>query len=383
MKEPPIPETENQRVAALQRYDILDSESEQVFDELTELASKICDAPIGLISLIDSGRQWFKANVGLDGATETPREQAFCAHAINEDETFIVPDATQDDRFSDNPLVTGSPDIRFYAGQQLTTSDGHNIGTLCVIDKKPRDLDDFQKEALRILGAQVMSQIELRRNLKEMSIINRRALALETILRRYTSKSIWERADISVTLGEVDLEDEKLDSAVMFIDVVSFTSFAEGNDADEVIGVLNIYFDPIVEITVNHGGDVDKFVGDQVFCVFPDADQAVKAALEIRRRVRNLNDRRKAFGEHCFEVRTGTNYGPVIRGSVGAEMRRDNTLIGDTVNTAARLEKACEPGNVLIADNLYRACKNPPPLARTLRFQVRGKEEIIKAHYPQ
>ncbi|WP_340677537.1 ATP-binding protein [Paraglaciecola sp.] len=160
-----IPTNEEARLKALLDYDILDTEAERVFDELTLLASEICETPIALISLVDPERQWFKAAVGLD-AKETPRDVAFCAHAIHQQELFEIEDALADPRFFDNPLVTGGPKVRFYAGVPLLTPDGLAIGTLCAIDHKPRKLNKFQAKTLNILGRNVISQMELRRKIQ-------------------------------------------------------------------------------------------------------------------------------------------------------------------------------------------------------------------------
>lgn len=157
----PVPPDETARLAALHDYGVLDSLPEQSFDDLTALAAYICGTSIALISLLDSDRQWFKSHHGLD-ATETPRSQAFCSHAIiKPEEVMVVPNALEDERFADNPLVTEASHVRFYAGAPLVNEAGHALGTLCVIDREPRELTDAQKVALEALGRQVVAQLEL------------------------------------------------------------------------------------------------------------------------------------------------------------------------------------------------------------------------------
>ena len=167
MEAAPLPDNEDERLAELLSYDVLDTEAEQLFDDLTTLTSQICDTPIALISLIDPDRQWFKSRVGLD-AEETSREIAFCSHAILQDDVFEIPNASLDPRFHDNPLVTGAPDIRFYAGAPLVSPSGHAIGTLCTIDRKPRKLTESQKTSLQTLSKSVVAHLELKRKNREL-----------------------------------------------------------------------------------------------------------------------------------------------------------------------------------------------------------------------
>ena len=158
---------EIRRLEALREYAILDTPPEQALDDLTALAAEICGTPIALISLVDEHRQWFKAKVGLEMA-ETSRDISLCGHAIQQRDLFIVPDAKEDKRFAQNPLVTGDPHIRFYAGAPLVTSDDAAMGTLCVIDHLPRTLTRAQRQAMQVLARQVMTHLELRRQTREL-----------------------------------------------------------------------------------------------------------------------------------------------------------------------------------------------------------------------
>jgi anti-sigma regulatory factor (Ser/Thr protein kinase) len=160
---------EKARLQALLRYKILDTDPEKAFDDLTILASHICETPVALISLIDSNRQWFKSKHGIN-VSETPREVSFCAVAIQQPDLFVVPDASKDPRFSSNPFVVSDPKIRFYAGAPFTSADGHPLGTLCVVDMVPRQLTPSQESALLALSRQVQAQFELRKNLIELRV---------------------------------------------------------------------------------------------------------------------------------------------------------------------------------------------------------------------
>ncbi|MEA5416122.1 sensor domain-containing diguanylate cyclase [Synechococcus sp. BA-132 BA5] len=159
----PIPDNEAERQAALEEQHILDTESDEDFNRITRLASQMLGVPTALISLVDRQRQWFLSRVGLE-ATETPRDLAFCAHAICSDEVMVVNDATEDERFKDNPMVTGNPHIRFYAGVPLQTRSGFNLGTLCVISPQPRQLAAHEHQLLQDLAGMVLHHMESRRN---------------------------------------------------------------------------------------------------------------------------------------------------------------------------------------------------------------------------
>jgi two-component sensor histidine kinase len=158
------------RLAALRGYEILDTPEEEAFDEITQLASEICETPISVVNLIDAGRQWFKAEVGL-GVRETPLATSLCSHAILEEDFVEIPDTLEDARMRDNPLCVGAPGLRFYAGALLKTAEGLPLGTLCVLDHRPRRLTPLQRNALQVLARQVMARLDLRLALKRQRLM--------------------------------------------------------------------------------------------------------------------------------------------------------------------------------------------------------------------
>ena len=198
MQSAPLAPDEADRQRALDGLELLDTPAEQEFDDITLLASFICGTPIALISLIDRGRQWFKSRVGIDIA-ETPRDIALCSHAILGDDVFEVTDASVDKRFTDNPVVTGDLHLRFYAGVPLKTSDNHNVGTLCVIDREPRRLSEPQRDALKALGRQIMRLVELRQSTRRQTAL-RKQLVSETAL----SRAIVESAGTAIISTNLD-----------------------------------------------------------------------------------------------------------------------------------------------------------------------------------
>jgi len=156
------PTNEEERLRVLKEIGILDSTREAFFDDLAYLAAEVCDTPIALVTFVDGTRQWFKSRVGLE-TVETPRDVAFCAHAILQGDIFEIPDSHLDERFAHNPLVTGYPDVRFYAGAPLVTRDGYALGTVCAIDHLPRSLTPGQREGLRALSRLIVAELERRR----------------------------------------------------------------------------------------------------------------------------------------------------------------------------------------------------------------------------
>lgn len=239
MKSAIIPQNEEERLRILSSYKILDTLPEEDYDAIAKIASSICNSPIALISLIDKDRQWFKSNYGLK-VRQTPRELAFCSHSIlNPDDLFIVNDATKDERFFDNPLTIESPNVIFYAGAPLNTSEGHAIGTLCVIDNKPNDLNETQKDALKLLAKQVVSLLELRKKNEQLKGVNNKVTKLNEQLNNFAYRLTHDlKSPISGVNFLLDVINE--DHSHLF----------KNTDAEKYISMISnrmIYMDTLID----------------------------------------------------------------------------------------------------------------------------------------
>jgi len=281
MQKPPKPENEEARLATLRSLNILDSSPEERFDRLTRLAKRLFNVPIALVSLVDESRQWFKSSQGLS-ASETSREVSFCGHAILGDGVFLISDATQDERFHDNPLVTGEPKVRLYAGCPLVVGDGHRLGTLCIVDRQPRKLDDEELELLQDLARmaeQELVAVQLATRDPLTMISNRRGF--ETLAQQAISMCLRS--------GEV--------ASLMYFDLDQFKPINDNFGHAEGDRVL-CEFASLLTKTFRDSDVIGRIGGDEfaVFAIGAVDNDLASALHRLRARVSKFNrDARRGY----------------------------------------------------------------------------------------
>ncbi|WP_409475632.1 diguanylate cyclase [Stenotrophomonas sp. Y-13] len=291
MIKPPLPANEAERLAALQRYRILDTPREQAFDDLVTIARAICGTSMGAVSLIDGERQWFKSLQGMDGE-QTPREEAFCAHAIlRPADLTVVEDALQDARFRGNPSVTDDPFIRFYAGAPLLSSDGYALGTLCVFDTNPGQLADTQKQALQALSRQVSRLLEMRRlrrridhhqsehdwyeaRLAEYYVqLEQQNLELSEQTRTDPLTALPNRRALSAALAEAIARDAGVPPAVAIVDIDHFKQINDIHGHTEGDRVL-VELAAVLRAQFAGRGMAARYGGEEFVILMPDTPLA-------------------------------------------------------------------------------------------------------------
>ena len=364
---PPVPENESERLAELRDYKILDTVPEAAFDEITELAAEILQCPASFIEFMDGDRQWFKAKYGLpEEYTETPRDIAICSHTICQSDLLLVPDLSEDDRFSNNPLVSSAPNVRFYAGMPLITPNGSAIGTICTVDFERREISISQQEALRRLSRQVVTQLELRRALLEMdqAVKTRDEMYTDLQAERKKSDSLMEKilpkniADEIKTNGKV--EPKYFDEAsIMFCDLVGFTKLTETLPPKTLVELLDQIFCKFDSIAIKYDIEKIKTIGDAYMCVSginnnkdKHAENLCSMALEVRDYLEKSNIQREKLRMPRWDMRVGIHTGPVIAGVVG-ENKFTFDVWGDAVNIAALMEQNSDAGRINISESTH------------------------------
>ena len=364
---PPVPENESKRLAELHDYKILDTVPEAAFDEITELAAEILQCPASFIEFMDGDRQWFKSKYGLpEEYTETPRDIAICSHTICQSDLLLIPDLSEDDRFSNNPIVSSAPNVRFYAGMPLITPNGSAIGTICTVDFEKKEISISQQEALRRLSRQVVTQLELRRALLEMdqAIKTRDEMYTDLQAERKKSDSLMEKilpkniADEIKKNGKV--EPKYFDEvSIMFCDLVGFTKLTETLPPKTLVELLDQIFCKFDSIASKYNIEKIKTIGDAYMCVSginnskdKHAENLCSMALEVRDYLEKSNIQREKLRMPRWDMRVGIHTGPVIAGVVG-ENKFTFDVWGDAVNIAALMEQNSDAGRINISESTH------------------------------
>jgi len=369
---PWTPANEPERLQALKSYAILDTVPEIGFDDIAELAAQICGCPAALVSFIDESRQWMKAKYGLPAEmSQCPREISVCTATICNNDILCVNDLSQDARFNTSPLVAGEFALRFYCGVPLITKDGYALGSLCVIDFKPREITFEQQEALRRLSRQTMTQLDLRRQLLERNGMLRDLERARDSAVAETAKS--DRLLLNILPASIAGELKAKDSvqpryfdaaSVMFIDFIGFTRLVEAMDPASVVEQLHQHFARFDDIVAACRLEKVKTIGDAYLAVggVPEPNRthaidAALAALQVLDHLARLNRQREKLRLPLWEVRIGINTGPLIAGVVGKQ-KFTYDVWGNTVNSAERIEATAAPGRVNIAESTWNHVKS-------------------------
>lgn len=325
MKSAALPDNERERLAALRTLTVLDSSPEQGFDDLTLLAATICDTPVALVSLVDEHRQWFKSHHGIE-LDQTDRDVSFCAHAILEsDRVLEVPDATLDSRFADNPLVTGAQQFRFYAGAPLVTDEGYALGTLCVLDHRPRRLEPRQRAALEALARQAAAQLKLRSMHRALQDALESARSYQNELEEYQTRlrhlnmqlhaqavtdpltGLYNRLALTQQLNQAVARCHRSGEylSLLLIDADHFKSY---NDrfGHQVGDVILRQLATVIRSVVRESDIAARYGGEEFVVILPGTDG--EGALALAERVRM-----KVQSSHCGESDLTVSIGVVSR----------------------------------------------------------------------
>lgn len=355
----PIPDNDRERLAALEAYDVADTPPEMDFDEIAEVAAQICDCPVAVVNIVAENWEWYKGKCGIPDHVNNEPRGGICSSSICSNDLLIVPDLSKDERFVDQEIVKGPPHFRFYAGAPLINPEGYALGTLCVLDHTPRELDSRQVEALRALSHQALMQLELRRKVSELEE-TRRTLAEEKqksddLLGHILPQSIAEELKAS---GKVQPRYHDA-VTILFTDFKHFTQLTGTIDPRTLIDELNDYFSAFDDIFARHGLEKLKTIGDAYMGAAgllertqTHAEDACAAALDIRDHMARVNARREKMGQPPWQIRIGLHTGGVIAGVIGKE-KFNYDIWGDAVNVAALMETNAEPGQVLISESTF------------------------------
>jgi adenylate cyclase len=355
----PIPENEHERLVALDTYEVAGKPPEMDFDEIAEMAGHICGCPVAVLNVVADKWEWYKGKFGIPADVNCEPRGGICSTAICSNDLLIVPDLSKDERFAAQAVVKGEPHFRFYAGVPMINPDGYALGSLCVLDYKPREIEARQVELLRYLTHQSVAQLELRRRVAELDQMSR-TLTGEKVQADSLLSNILPESIAAELKENGRVQPRYYDSAtILFTDFKGFTRLTERLEPRALIEELNDHFSAFDDIVTLHGLEKLKTVGDAYMCASglpvknkKHALDACAAALDIRDHMARVNFARDRMGLPRWDIRIGLHTGGVIAGVVGKK-KFTYDIWGDAVNVAALMEAHAEPGQILLSDSTF------------------------------
>lgn len=375
---------EQRRLQALESLKIMDSLPEESYDRLVHLAVELLDIPICYIAFLDEKRLWFKSLYGLK-EKQTPRYITFCNETIKKNEPLVIKDTYLDERFAQNPYVQEAPFIRFYAGVPLTDPDGYNVGTFCLADTQPKDMEPKQMALLLKLANIAKDQLTLRHANQLLEKIKKQLELRNKFIRK--TFSFYMSDEVVNTILESPsnkLGGNETKITILFSDLRNFTPLSEQQPAEQLVALLNTYFTKMVNVIEKHKGTVDSFIGDAVMVMFgapystgDDSLRAINCALEMQRELTKLNRTNKKLGLPHLEMGVGINTGTAVVGNMGSKKRMQYSAIGSSVNLSSRIQGLSLGGQILISEATYLEVAEHIEIKGHLRVKVKGIESPI------
>ncbi len=372
-------ELEQKRIDALVSLKIMDTVPEESYERLVRLAIDLFHIPICFISFLNEERQWFKARQGLK-LKQIPRRLSFCNVTIQKHEPLIIHDLLLDERFANNPFVQQDPFIRFYAGVPLTDPQGYNVGTFCLADTSPNELDSKQLELLLNLVNIAKDQLTLRKMNLLLQKIKSQLEVRNKLIRKVFSFYMSDK----VVNTLLESPNQKLGGyenkiTIMFCDLRNFTPLSESIPGETLVSLLNTYFGKMVPIIEKYQGIVDAFIGDAIMAIFgapyssgDDSLRAVACALEMQRMLKKLNQSNSKINLPHIEMGIGVNTGIAVVGNVGSKKRMQYSAIGASVNLSSRIQDLSLGGQILISESTYMEVAKDIEINGHLRVKVKG-----------
>lgn len=390
-----MPPNERERVAALYARQLMDTPPEERFDRVSRLAAKSLEVPIAYVAFLDGERQWFKSVCGLS-ISEVPRRTSMCSHTILSTDPIICPDTTQEPRFADNENVTGPPNIRFYMGHPLSTPEGQNIGTFCVMDFEPREVTEEKRRAFLDLAQWAQNELNLidvitlqeallegKEELRRLNgELEKRSQFIRSVLGRFLTDQVAEQLlehPEGLTLGGASRQ-----VSILMSDLRGFTPMSERSTPAQVVDLLNRYLARMTPVIEKHHGTIDEFIGDAILVIFnaplvceDHAKQAVACALDMQLAMEEFNAESLALGVPPMEMGIAVNTGEVVVGNIGSATRMKYGVVGSAVNMTARIQSFTLGRQVLISESTLKEVDGLVRVDGHLRVKVKGVDDPV------